>query len=166
MASAFAKGLYETEITAQRFGASESKGTPFFEIDFRVVGKYDPATRELAAIDPGNRSCRIYLKAGGEAEKIALDRLKALGIEGNFRQYDPTNPSHTSLAGKKVKMWNKGPNAKGYDEWNVFVPSDKERKPRVSDPNVAAKLDNIFGGKLGGTPPAPEVDVSTQPLPF
>lgn len=164
--AAFQKGLYEVELTAQRFGVSEKKGTPYFEVDFRVTGRFDPASKELVSVEPGNRNTRIYLKAGGDAEKISLERLRALGIEGSFRQYDPSQAGFTNMAGKRVKMWNKGPNEQGYDEWNVFVPSDKERKPRVSNPEVAAKLDNIFGGKLGGTPPAPEVDVATQPLPF
>jgi hypothetical protein len=161
----YQKGLYKARITDQRFGESKKKGTPYFEVDFKVVARFDSATNAEVACEESSRSVQVYITEGKGLE-IAVSRLKALGVEGSFSQYNPANANHTSLKDREIKVWCKGPNAQGYDEWEVFVPSDKARKPRESNPAVAAKLDNLFGSKLGGTPPAPSVDTAKQPLPF
>jgi hypothetical protein len=165
MAVKYEKGLYEVEITDQRFGESKNKGTPYFEVDFKPVAKFSASFSDKTEVEAGNRNVQVYI-TDGKGLDIALSRLKALGVEGSFSAYDPTNPSHTSLKGRRVKMWCKGQNPAGYDEWEVFVPSNKERKPRESNSQAAAKLDNLFGNKLGGTPPAPSVDVANAPLMF
>lgn len=148
----YPKGLYEVELLkGQRFDQLAT-GTDLFEIDFRVEARFDAATRqkvELPKEEQFPRKTTIWLTE--KAKPQSIPRLKALGVEGNLRQYDPTREGFVCLAGRKVKMFCDGQDDKGYDKWSVFVPSDKARAPRPAKAGVASKLDNLWGNALGAT---------------
>lgn len=148
----YEKGLYRVRLSNdQRFDESEKKKTPFFEIGFQVLHRKDPVTNEPVKCPQEYRKTVQYLTE--KTIQYVAPKLKALGMEGDFRRYDPSRGDHISLAGREVDMWCGGQDSNGYDMWEPSARREREVKP--SNPQVTSRLDNVFSGVLGKTSPKP-----------
>lgn len=150
-----AEGFYNCRIVAQGFGElPNEKKTPYFEITVVPIEQINTATGEKTPLpgDQQRQSEKMFITPA-TMEKMFPSQLKAMGCDGvDFvRLGDPQHPNYINLAGRVVLMLNK-PEAdkdnpqKFYDKFSVFSQAPKE--PPKSDPNVAMRLQTLFGREL------------------
>ena len=140
-------GLYEAKITGQRFGKSKTKGTPFFEVDISVLRRLPPENAPEPLSTPLNRRVTMYLSEGNITKGFAFEKIKACGTTcSSLSQLDPATADYDDLTGNVVKVLH---HADDMYDWQIFTAGGA---PRESDPDVAASLDNLFGGDFAATP--------------
>ena len=161
---AYDQGTYWVKGTAQGFGESENKKTPYFWVEFEPMGRVNPDNPEaLIGCEKRTRDIKMYLKKG-QCIDISVQNLRNLGWEGSsFQDLEPGGAF--SFVGKEFKLecTHRQVDDKIYDDWAVPF----WREPAESKPGIANKLDALFGTELGsGTPaaaPAPPVQQQSQP---
>src|SRR4051794_8554359 len=101
MTTTYEKGLYQAQILGQGFEASAAKGTPYFFLQIRILGRYD-AQGQLQPCPQYERTICQYL--GNEVGvTILLAQLRSIGVVvTDLTQLDPATPGHFSLVGRRI----------------------------------------------------------------
>lgn len=150
--SRFAEGYYNCQIVSQRFGESEKNKTPFFAITVIPTEMIDIATGGVTPVTGATpvESDPMYITEG-TMKQMFPSQCRALGCDGvDFNRLgNPQHPQYLNLAGRVVRMRNehsqgqKDP-TKSYDGFTVVT----EGPVKKSDPNVAMRLQTLFGRDL------------------
>ena len=168
------EGFYNCRIVAQRFGESQKKSTPYFQLSVIPVEKINTATQEKTPLagDQQRESEPMYITpdtmnpTDKSPDPVFPSKMRAIVGSDDWdfdRLGDPMHPKYINLVGRTVTMLNK-PEAdkkdptKFYDRFDVF--SQTPRTPPKSDPNVAKKLQTLYGGNMARKPAPVSV---TQP---
>lgn len=149
------EGFYNCRIISQRFGElPNEKKTPFFEVTVVPIEKVNTATGKttLLAGDQQRDSEKMFITQK-TMDQMFPNQLKALGCDSvDFERLgNPQHPNYINLTGRIVLMLNKPEQdkqdpTKFYDKFSVFARAPKE--PPKSDPNVAMRLQTLFGADL------------------
>jgi hypothetical protein len=103
MTTTFTNGRYQAEILIQGFEESSTKGTPYFFLHLRILGRYD-AQDQLQECPRYERTYVQYL-ANDTGVEILKGDLKALGIEvTDLTQLDPACPKFINLVSRKIDV--------------------------------------------------------------
>jgi hypothetical protein len=148
MSTQYSQGSYKGVIIQQGFTTSREKGTLSFDIVVTVKEKIDPITMEGSPVTEARRTINHWITPTNlEPGKPTYEAFKAIGVYGEFEDYDPANPNHRSLAGTEVKLYCKHEEYQGKpkERWMISTGSGKP----VNDPNAVAKL------KVLSLPPLP-----------
>jgi hypothetical protein len=156
---------YRADVVGQRFIESSIKGTPGFELQLKILGRYGPGD-ELLECPQYERTYTQYL-SNEIGVNILKDDLQALGVEfSDFAQLDPAKPGAINLVGRQVDVRCKIENREGREQerWSIA----RSRKPLGQD--AVQQLNLRFGHLLrpGGTsaPPPPPVAPNPSDDPF
>src|SRR2546421_449134 len=103
MSTTYDKGKYRAEILDQGFAESPSKGTPYFFLQLRILGRYD-ADDKLHECPKYERTyCQYLTKDTGV--NILMGDLKSLEVQvSDLTQLDPASPNHVRLAGRQIDV--------------------------------------------------------------
>src|SRR5262245_42762760 len=139
------KGRYLVEILAQGFERSAAKGTPFFYLSMRILGRYDEQG-QLQDCPQYEREYRQYL-VGDVGFNILRGALKTLGVEiQSLLQLDPACPEHVNLVGRRIDMTCDLEAYQGRQRERWDIPRSREKL----DLEGLRKLNEKYGHLLGG----------------
>ena len=175
----FEAGYYNGAVSGQGFSTSKQKGTPSFDIQVVVQEKINSVTQEKSPVTQAKRTIANYITPTTmEPEKGGTYAvLKALGVYGDFADYDPDQPNHRSLVGTPVRLHCRHEEYKGEPKevWRIVTGTGKPR----NDAEAVKKLAVLSLPPLPPPPPvssnteapaappaAPPVDATTGDLPF
>lgn len=143
-ATTYAAGLYKAEILSQGFGTSARKGTPFFFVQVKILGRYD-AQGTLQACPQYERTVRQYL-THEVSINIFKTMLKALQVEvTNLEQLDLEAANPISLVGRQLDLLCQLENFEGRTQEQWSLPLRKKM-----DLSAVRALNDRFGHLLRG----------------
>lgn len=141
----YATGSYHAEILEQGFERTPAKGTPFFFLRVRILGRYD-GQGQLQDCPQYERDYRQYL-VGDVSFNILRAALKTLGVEINsLVQLDPACPEHVNLVGRRIDMTCDLEAYQGRQRERWDIPRTREKL----DLEGLQKLNEKYGHLLGG----------------
>jgi len=147
MPAYYDEGRYQVKITAQAFGKSPEKHTPFFGLEFFVCGQYDPVTGELTGVGQRYvRETKLWITDG--TFERTLQKLRSLGFEGSsFKELNPESSNHHSFVDVEVDMvcQHEDYNGKAIERWEL---PGLSRTTMANDASVIVGLDAKYGKKL------------------
>ena len=149
---AYEPGNYLCEIVGQGFGEIPNDNkTPFFFLEVKPLGRINPSnpTGDLFTCEAYLRTANLYLT--DKSVESTLARLRSLGWNGtSFKDIEP-NGLH-SFAGIEIELvcTSRTSGDKTYDDFNFPFEGNSSAE---SDPDVARKMDNMFGKALKSTLP-------------
>jgi hypothetical protein len=143
MSVTYSVGKYLAEVLDQDFSKSEAKGTPFFYLSLKILGRYD----EQAQLQECPRYERTYRQYVAEevGASILLKHLKTIGVEvTRLTQLAPGTPSHVSLVGRKIDVACELEVYQGKQQERWTIPQRQEKL----DLDAVRALDDKFGHLL------------------
>jgi hypothetical protein len=141
----YANGRYHAEILEQGFERSPAKGTPFFFLKVRILGRYDEQG-QLQDCPQYERDYRQYL-VSEVSFNILKGALKTLGFEINgLLQLDPGSPDYVNLVGRKIDMTCDLETYQGRQRERWDIPRVREKL----DLDALRYLNDKYGHLLGG----------------
>jgi hypothetical protein len=149
-------GNYQAEVLDQGFSKSPTKGTPYFFLHLKVLGRYDPDGK-LVECPQFERTYEQYVKEQ-VGIRIFRKQLKSLGVEvGSLTQLFPGTPGCVSLVGRKIDVVCKMESYQGKqkERWSIL-----ESHERL-DLNAVRMLDDQHRHLLQGSGQAPSPAVTT-----
>ena len=160
--------MYLCRIEGQFFGTTP-KGTEFFALVVRPVAEMR-GTERVTVEGEFARNVSLWLNSDSNVER-STERLQSLCPEwdGSWASLDPKTEDGTSLKGVEVELRNSHSQSgdKVYD--NFDFPRTAGTDSHVSDPDVAKKLDRLYGTVKKKKPkPKAEAkaDISAEEVPF
>ena len=151
---AYDTGKYLCEVIGQGFGElPNEKKTPYFFLEVKPLGLINPGDPkgDLIYCNDFPRTANMFLTE--DAIPYTVDRLRSLGWSGtSFKEIEPTG-SH-SFVGQQIELIcsHRESGGKTYDKFDF--PPLGGGKSAESDPNVARKMDVLYGKALQTTMPA------------
>ncbi len=147
MAVAYKDGQYNVEIIDVAFNEEDQK-PPQIVLRVKVLQEYDATTGDYhPCLYQYDRT--IYLQYMEEYKDILLAKLRGAGWEGDdFGQLRDQLLAKACFAVNRCRIAEKGKYAgQEVEGWDLYLPP-RESKPLESKPQVARKLNALFGKVL------------------
>jgi len=141
-------GNYWGRVASQALGESKEKGTPFFELEFEILGGVDPVdpTGSLIPVKVGSRKVTKYI-TDKTMEYFVADLARLGYAKTSLKYLDPNVEHFHNFTGHECGIYceyEEDKNGVEWERWNLSRP----REARVSEPLDTGKmrqLDALFG---------------------